>query len=59
MMLRPYIKLLISETKLSVLNIDVLLIKVSITDSRRLIVQKIDILPFFMAAILKTIQNGG
>ena len=59
MMLRPYIKLLISEMKLSVLNIDVLLIKVSITDSRRLIVQNIDILPFFMAAILKTIRNGG
>ena len=35
--LRPYIKLLTSEMKLRVLNIDVLLIKVSITDGRRLV----------------------
>ena len=32
--LRPYIKLLMPELKLRVLNIDVLLIKVSITDGR-------------------------
>ena len=36
-MLRPYIKLLISELKLRVIDIDVLLIKVSNTDGRRLI----------------------
>ena len=58
-MLRPYIKLLISELKLRVLDIDILLIKVSITDGRRAILHYIGILPFFTAAILKTIQNGG
>ena len=51
-MLRPYIKLLISEMKLMVLNKDVLLIKVSITDSRRLILHYI-VFCFFTAAILK------
>ena len=55
-MLRPYIKL---EMKLRVLDLDVLLIKVSITDGRRLILHYIGILPFFTAAILKTIKNGG
>ena len=56
-MLRPYIKLLISEMKLSVLTIDVLLvIKSSITYCRRLILHYIlGILSFFMASILKTI----
>ena len=39
--------------------IDVLLIKVSNTDGRMLILRYIGILSFFMAAILKTIQNGG
>ena len=58
-MLRPYIKLVISEMKLRVLDIDVLRIKVSITDGRRLILHYIGSLPFFTAAILKTIQNGG
>ena len=60
-MLRPYIKLLISEMKLSVLTIDVLLaIKSSITYCRRLILHYIlGILSFFTASILKTIQNGG
>ena len=57
--LRPYIKLLISELKLRVLDTGVLLIKVSNTDGRRLILHYIFALPFFMAAILKTIQNGG
>ena len=46
-MLRPYIKLVISEMKLTVLDIDVLLIKVSITVGRRLILHYIGILPFF------------
>ena len=45
--------------KLVVLDIDCLLIKVSITDCMRLILHYICILPFFMAAILKTIYNGG
>ena len=36
-MLRVYVKRFISEVKLMVLYIDVLLIKVSITDGRRLI----------------------
>ena len=45
--------------KLKVLDIDVLLIKVSITDGRRLILHYIDILPFFTVVILKTILNGG
>ena len=51
--------LVISEMKLMVLDIDVLLIKVSITDGRMLILHYIGILLFVMAAILKTIQNGG
>ena len=58
-MLRPYISFLISEMKSRVLNKDVLLIKVSNTDGRMLILHYIGILSFFMAAILKTIQNGG
>ena len=57
-MLRPYIKILISEMKLRVLDIDLLLIKVSITDGRRLILHYIGVLSFFTAVILKTIQNG-
>ena len=57
--LRPYIKHLISEMKLRDLNIDVLLIIVNITDNGRLILHYIVIVSFFMAAILKTIQNGG
>ena len=39
--------------------IDVLLIKVSNTDGRMLILRYIGILSFLMAHILKTIQNGG
>ena len=39
-MLRRYIKLLISEMKLRVLYIDVLLINVSITDGRRLMLNR-------------------
>ena len=58
-MLRPYIEILRLEMKLRVLIIDVLLIKVSNTDGRMLILHYIGILSFFMAAILKTIQNGG
>ena len=58
-MFRPYNKFLISEMRLRVLNIDVLLIKVNNTDGRMLILHYIGILSFFMAAILKTIQNGG
>ena len=46
-MLRPYIKILISEMKLRVLNIDVLLIKVSKTDGRRLILHYIGVLSFY------------
>ena len=55
---KKYIKLLISEMKLRVLNIDVLLMKVSITDGRRLILHYIllGFLSFFMATILKTIH---
>ena len=49
-MLRPYVKLSISEMKLRVLNIDVLFMKVSITDGSRLILHYIDILSLF--------QNG-
>ena len=56
-MLRPYMELSISEMKVRILNLNVLLIKVSITDGRRLILHYIGI--FFTAAILKTIQNGG
>ena len=40
--------------KLRVLDIDVLLIRVSITDGRRLILHYIGILPFFTAAIFNT-----
>ena len=58
-MLRPYIKVLRSEMKLRVLTIDVLLIKVSSTDGRMQLLYYIGILSFFMASILKTIQNGG
>ena len=52
-MLRPYITLLISKMKLMVLNIDVLLIKVSITDCRRLILLYIGVLSFFHGGHLK------
>ena len=52
------IKLLVLEMKLMVLNKDVVLINVSITDGRRLILHYIDIVSFFTAVILKTIQNG-
>ena len=38
---------------------DFLFIKVSITDGRRLILHYIGSLPFFTAAILKTIQMAG
>ena len=41
------------------INIDALLIQISITDGMRLALQHIGILFFFLAAILKTIQNGG
>ena len=58
-MLLPYIKLLISIMKLRVLNTDVLIIKVSLTDGMRLIYHYTVILSFFNAAILETIQNGG
>ena len=44
---------LISEMDLRILNIAGLLIKISITDGRRLILHYIGILSFFMAAILK------
>ena len=56
-MLRPYIKLKISEMKLRVLGIDVLLIKVSITDGRRLILHHIGILPFFHGDHLENHQK--
>ena len=42
-----------SEIELRILNIAGPLIKVSITDGRRLILHYIGILSFFMAAILK------
>ena len=42
-MLRPYMELSISEMKVRILNLDVLLIKVSITDGRRLILHYIGI----------------
>ena len=58
-MLRLYVRLFISEMELRILNIDGMLIKISITDGRRLILHYIGILSFFLAAILKTIQNGG
>ena len=50
---------LISEMKLRVLDIGILLIQVSITDGRRAILHYTCSLCFFTAAILKTIQNGG
>ena len=58
-MLRPYIGLLISEMELMILNIAGPLIKVSITDGRRLILHYICILSFFMAAILKPFKMAG
>ena len=58
-MCRSYIKLLISENKIRVLDIDVLLIKESITDGRRLVLYYTGILPFYTADSLKTIQNCG
>ena len=52
-MFRSYIKLFISALELRILNINVPLIKVSITDGVRLILHYKDILSFFMAAIMK------
>ena len=46
-MYRTYIKLSISGMKLRVLNIDFVLIKVNITDGRRLILHYTGILSFF------------
>ena len=48
----------ISEMELRILSTDGLLIKLSITDGRTLILHHIGILSFFLAAILKNIQNG-
>ena len=45
--------------KLRTLNIAGSLIKVSITDGRRLILHYISILTFFYGGHLETIQNGG
>ena len=45
--------------ELKILNTDGPLIKVSITDGRRLIFHYISILSFFMAAILKTSKMAG
>ena len=56
---RPYIKLIIPEMKLRVLDIDILLIQVSITGGRRVILHYIGSLRFFTVAILKTIQKAG
>ena len=58
-MLRPYIYLFISEMELRILNINGPLIKVSLTDGRRLILHYIGILSFFMAAILKPSKMAG
>ena len=59
-MLRPYNKFLLQDMKFRVLNIDVLLIKVSIKDGRLLKLHYIGILSIIMAQILKkNIQNGG
>ena len=46
-MLRPYIKILRSKMKSSVLIIDVLLIKVGNTDGRMLVLHYIGILSFY------------
>ena len=45
--------------ELRILNIDVQLMKVSITDGRRLILHFIGILSFFMAAILEPSNMAG
>ena len=45
--------------EIRILNIDGLLIKVSITDGRKLILHHIGMSSFFLAVILKTFQNGG
>ena len=58
-MLRPYIKLLISEMTFKVLNIDFILIKARIIDGRRLILHYIGIFSFFMVAILKPSTMAG
>ena len=51
---------IISEIGLRILNIYVLLIKVSIADVRRLILHYIGICLFFMAAVrVETIQSDG
>ena len=52
-MLRPYNKFLLQDMKFRVLNIDVLLIKVSIKDGRLLKLHYIGILSIIMAQILK------
>ena len=45
--------------ELSILSIVGLLIKVSITDGRRLVLHYICIMSFFHGGLLETIQNGG
>ena len=45
--------------ELRILNIPGPLIKVSITDGRRLVLHNIGILSFFMVAILKTSKMAG
>ena len=45
--------------ELRILNIVVLLKETSLKDDMGLILTYIGILPFFAAAILKTVQNGG
>ena len=57
-MLRPYVWLFISEMELRILTIDDLLIKINITDGRRLILHYIGIFVFFLAAILKAKMAG-
>ena len=52
-MYRANFKLMISEMKLRVLNIDFLLIKVNITDDRRLILYYVSILSFFHSGHLE------
>ena len=56
--LNIYVKFLISEIKLKVLNIDVLPIKENITYGRRLMLHYIGTLPFFMVATLKTTAHS-
>ena len=52
-MLRTYVKLLKSEMKLRVMNIDVLLIKINIPDGRWLILHYVGILSFFQGGHLE------